>query len=364
MNQKMKIILSIMMVMIIITAGYAYSAEKAKETFKIGVVTPLTGQVGWVGVGMQNAMFLAKEQLKDTKYNYEIRFEDSQFDPKYDASGAQKLINVDKVDAIVSIGFGGPIITPLAKEHNIVHFSISVQTYIADGVNSFLHWAPSKKLNALLVKEMQHKGIKKVAVFRTTSMEAWEIYMQDFQKLTKGTDIKVVSDHTFLDSDKDFRSMIAEARAANPDIYLFYCQTPAMEILTKQMKEAGITTPLTSVESFEATEEGNLYEGYWYVSAIKASKAFTDAFNDKYHYKPPICSPNAYDIVNLIVRAVENVDSKNKPTTKQIVAELKKIKDFPGALGNLSISDDGIVMSGVQLKMIKNNDHIALSDPE
>ncbi len=365
MMKTLRLISGLLIAVSVILGGAAFAADaKKKETFKIGVVTPLTGTVGFAGVGMQNAMFMAKEQLKDTKYNYELRFEDSQFDPKYDASGAQKLINVDKVDAIVSIGYGGPIISPLATKHDIVHFSISVQPYIAEGDNNFLHWAPSHKLTKVLARELQNRGHKRIAVFRSTSHEAWETYMNDFEKIIKGTDVKVVSDQTFADNDKDFRSQIARAKATNPDIYVFFCQTPAMEILTKQIKEAGIRAPLTSIESFEATEEEELYQGYWYVSAVKPSKAFADAFKEKYHIKPPICSPNAYDIFNMLVYAVEKVDSPNKPTTEQIVRELKKIKSFPGALGDLSIDEQGIVMSGVQVKMIKGDDHIALSDPE
>ncbi len=364
MSKTTRIILSVVITAVVFFMGQVFSVSKAavKETFKIGVSTPLTGNVGFVGVGMKNAMLLAKEKLGNTKYNYEFIFEDSQFDPKVAASAANKLISIDKVDAIVTVGHGGPIVSPLATKHNIIHFSISIQPWLAEGDNNFLHWAPSKELNRLLVEEMQRRGIKKVGVFRTVSFEGWQVYMDDFLNRIKNTDIKMVSDQTFQDGTKDFRSMIAKAKPSQPDIYLLLAQTPELEILAKQIKEAGITTPLTSIESFEATKEVELFEGYWYVSAIAPTSDFTSSYKQKYHDKPPVASANAYDIVNLIVTAVEKTGSSSskKPSTEKISKELRKIKNFPGALGKLVVGDDGIVLSGVQLKIIKDGEHVAI----
>ncbi len=367
MKQTGKRFAGIIAAALIIVAGFTVSGcEKTgvKETFKIGVSAPLTGNVGFVGEGMKNAMLLAKERLGDTKYNYEFIFEDSQFDPKVAASAAHKLISIDKVDAIVSVGHGGPIISPLATKNDIIHFSISIQPWLAEGDNNFLHWAPSRELNRVLVEELQRRGIKKVGVFRTVSFEGWAVYLDDFNKRRKGTDIMLVTDQTFQDGTKDFRELILKAKKSNPDIYLLLAQTPELEILAKQIKEAGIDTPLTSIESFEATKETDLFEGYWYVSAISPTSDFTDAYEKQYHDKPPVASANAYDIVNLIVTAVEKAGagSPAKPATAKISKELRKIKNFPGALGNLVVGDDGIVLSGVQLKMIKNGEHVVLGE--
>ena len=369
MSKTLKVVLSLIVAAVVVSGGYVFSMSKKpalqeKKTYKIGMIAPLTGDVGFVGVGMKNAMLMARDQAGDAEYNFEFVFEDSQYDPKMSASGTQKLINVDKVDAIVSVGYGGPIVSPLATKNDIIHFSISIQPYIAEGDNNFLHWAPSKKLNGLLIKEMQKRGIEKVAVFRTVSLEAWQVYMQDFEEGVKGTGIRIVSDQTFEDNNKDFRNLIAKAKPTNPDIYLLLTQTPALEILAKQMKEAGIKTPMTAIESFEATEETNLFEGYWYVSPVEATHAFRTEYKERFGKKAPVCSPNAYDIFNLLAAAVEKAGSEGKPTTEAIIKELEKTKDFPGALGSLTISNGGIVMSGVQLKMIKGGDHVALSEAE
>jgi branched-chain amino acid transport system substrate-binding protein len=336
----------------------------AKETFRIGMAAPLSGSAALLGEGMKNALYLAKENLrKDTKYNYEVVVEDDQLDPKLTANAANKLINIDKVDAIFTIeSEPGSVVAHLAKQYNILHFGITAVSSVADGVNTFLHWTPAVEQAKLVVRELRKRGYKRVGIFRSTSLEDWKAYADAVRKLAEGTDIQIVTEQTFTDDQKDFRSYIAKAKRASPDIYFLVLATPAIEMLTKQMKETGIKTPMTSIEAFEDSEQPELFEGYWYVNAVQPNSEYTDSYENKYHKNPYLCSGNVYDMFNLVVTAIENVQSSKKPTTQEIVAELKKLKNFPGALGNLAVGDDGVVISRAQLKTIKNGKATPLED--
>ncbi|MEW6602320.1 MAG: ABC transporter substrate-binding protein [Nitrospirota bacterium] len=335
--------------------GCEKKKSAVKETFKIGLIAPLSGPAGYLGEGMKNAIFLAKDHLKDTKYNYEILVEDDQLDPKMTASAASNLLDIDKVDVVMSVEAAmAAVIAPMVKSHDKLSFGITAVSSNADGEYSFLHWTPAMEQAAVIVNEFKNKGIKKVAIFRSVSLEDWTAYVDALKKLVADTDIKIVAEHSFTDDTKDFRSMIAQAKSTKPDIYFLVVPTPAVEILTKQLKEAGNKAPLTSIESFEVTEQPELFEGYWYSSASEPNQAYRDAYQAKYNKNQTICSANIYDMFNLTVRAIEDVQSEDRPTRAQIAAELKKIRNFPGALGNLSVGDDGVVVSKAQLKMIKD----------
>ncbi len=369
MNKTLKIFVGLIVAAAVVSGGYVFSmskkpALKEKATYTIGMIAPLTGDVGFVGVGMKDAVLMAQEQMGKTKYNYKFIFEDSRYDPKISASGANKLINVDKVDAIISIGYGGPIVAPLATKYNILHFAIEIQPEIANGENNFIHWTPVKRLVGLLIEEMQKKGFEKVAVFRTVSLPAWIAYMDYFQKGIEGTNIKIVSDQSFQDDEKSFQSMIAMAKQAEPDVYLLLTQVPAIEIVVKQLREAGVDAPLTGIESFEQVKDLSLFEGQWYIGPVDATESFNSAYEAKYEKTPPVCSPNAYDIANLIETAVERAGSSpsEKPPTKAVVRELLKIKNFDGALGNLTVDKEGIVLSEAKVKMILNGKVVTVED--
>ncbi len=359
MKHVKKIFLVLLIAVMSISVAFMFTGCKkkpaVKETFKIGLIAPLSGSAAYLGEGMKNAIFLAKDHLKDTKYNYEILVEDDQLDPKMTASAASKLLDIDKVDVVMSVEAAmAAVISPMVKSHDKISFGITAVSSNADGVHNFLHWTPAIEQATIIVDEFKKKGIKKVAIFRSVSLEDWTAYVNAVKQLIEGTDIKVVAEHSFTDDQKDFRSMIAQAKTTKPDIYFLVVPTPAVEILTKQLKEAGNKAPLTSIESFEVTEQPGLFEGYWYVSASEPTQAYRDAYQAKYQKNQTICSANIYDMFNLTVKAIESVKSDMRPTRAQIAEELKKIKSFPGALGNLSVGDDGVVVSKAQLKMIKD----------
>ncbi len=361
MKQTTQIIISIIAVLTLALTGIAISMSgkpKTSETIKIGFVGPLTGDIGFLGEGMRNAMLIAKDELKDTKYNYEYVFEDTQNDPKVVVSAVKKLMSVDKVDAIITLGVNAGLVTSpiVEKKNNVVHFSIAIEPWVADGDTNFIHWTSSTKLNGLLIKEMKKRGIKSVGVFRTVTAEGYKVYAEDLFKGLKEAGIELVSDQTFMNGEKNFRSIISKAKPSNPDIYVLFADTPELELLGKQIKEAGITTPLTSVESFEVSQNMSLFEGNWFVSVAEPSHSFAAEYNKRHGERPPLCAPNAYDMVKLIVTAAENVASSSKPSALAISKELKKIKDFPGALGILHVDQDGMVQSKGSLKMIKNGE--------
>ncbi len=346
------VIITLLLAWLVISSTYA----KDKETIKIAFVGPLTGDIGFLGEGMRNAMNIAKDELKNTKYNYEYVFEDTQNDPKMVVNAVNKLISVDKVDAILTLGVNAGLVTSpiVEKTNNVVHISIAIEPWVAKGDTNFIHWTSSKKLNGLLVDEMKKRGIRTAGIFRTVTAEGYKVYAEDMFKLLKKAGIKLVSDQTFQNGEKDFRSIVSKAKPSNADIYVLFADTPELELLGKQIKEGGITAPLTSVESFEVSQNMDIFEGYWFVSVAEPSHSFAAEYEKRHGARPPLCSPNAYDMVKLIVTAAEKAHASSKPTAVAISKELTKIKDFPGALGTLYVDPDGTIQSDGSLKIIKN----------
>ncbi|MEW6602237.1 MAG: ABC transporter substrate-binding protein [Nitrospirota bacterium] len=359
MSKAVKFAVCVLVMSVLLIHGLV-SAESKKEKYRIGLVVPLSGPVAYIGEAMKNSLILAKEQIGTTsRFDYDLIIEDDQLDLKLDATIGNKFINVDKVDAIITLG-GGKVISPMAKKSKTLHYSVAVMEYIADGPTNFLHWAPSKVLNGRLAEEMKKRGIKKYGVFYETTYEGFKIYRDDLKAAADKLGMEMVSDESFPMDATDFRAQIARVKGKGADIYVYYCQTPAMEILTKQLREAGDNTPLTAVESFELTKEKDLFEGYWFVSSPHPTNDFVDAYKKRFGYEPAVAGPNTYDILMLVNHAIINTGSIKKPTSEQIARELLKIKNFPGSLGNLTIVEPGITMSDVDMKIIKNGETVKM----
>lgn len=325
-----------------------------KPVFKIGVVYALTGDLAFLGEGMRDALLMAKEELGDTKFDYEFIFEDDQLNPKLTVGAAKKLVSIDKVDAIFSLGSDtGTVVSGLARKADIVHIGVAIKPDVTKGEHNYSHWIPPEVEVGALVDELQRRGIKKLGIIRSM-YEGFVVHMDVMHKLIKNTDIEIVTDQAFQVGEKDFRSLIAKAKQSDPEIYLLLAMSPGLEIVTKQMREAGINTPLTAIESFEASKEVDLFEGYWYVSAAEPKARFGNAFTKKYGKAPSVGAPNAYDSFNLLVSAVEKAGSTKVPSADSISRELKKIKNYDGALGSLTVREDGRVLSEAAVKLVKN----------
>jgi branched-chain amino acid transport system substrate-binding protein len=365
MSQLIKQVIAVIVVVVVVAVGYFLSKDQnevSAKSIKIGVVAPLTGDLAFIGEGIRDAMVLAQENSKNTKYTYELIFEDDQLDSKMSASAANKLISVDKVDAIVSFGSGpGNVVAPIAEQNKIVYFGIATDPVVAKGEYNFIHWTPPSEENKVFVAELERRGIKKLGVFESNAQGAAAL-IADLKEKLKGTDIEIVTEQIFNSGERDFRSIIAKAKDSGAEIYLVMAFSPELEVLGKQIKEAGINTPLTSVECFELSEQVAIFEGEWYVNSADPTKDFTDKFAAKTSKNLTMGAANAYDIFNLVVAAAEKVKSPEKPASEQIADELTTIKDFGGALGNISVNEDGIVVSTAAVRMIKDGKPVTVEN--
>ena len=157
---------------------------------------------------------------------------------------------------------------------------------------------------------------------------------------------------------------INEVKDLKADIYVLEATTPELEILTKQLRQAGITTPVTTMEAFEFSDQLSLFEGMWYVNGADPSPAFVDLYTKTYGSTPKFGAGYGYDVVNLIVQATESVgDGKIKPTSTQIKDALSQIKGFDGVMGkNMSIDANGLVVSNAIVRMIKDGKPVTVTD--
>jgi len=370
MNKTTQIIIAVIVV-IIILVGIFYGVSRkpqtpvSKEPIKIGVIAPLSGNMAFMGEGLRDAILLAKEDLektKNTKYRYEVIFEDNQLDPALSTNAAYKLINIDKVDVLVTITSGiGNVIAPIAEQNKVVHFAISSDPKAAKGYYNFQHWTPIPEKNRVLVEELKRRNIKKIGAIIVNQEGALAIW-SDLKERLKGNNIELVFEEHFNFGDRDFRTLIAKIKNKEAEAYFVLAFNPELSILVKQIREAGIKVPIPAIESYDLipAEQRKLFEGEWYVSAADPTNEFLDKFTSRYGKEPSIGAPNGYDVFNLVVTAAENVKSVTKPTPTEIARELLKIKNFKGVVGNLDVGEDGIILSKASVKIIKNGKPVTI----
>lgn len=186
-----KIIILTLALAIFVTACKQKQETQApqKPTVKIGAIFPLSGPVAFWGDALKQGVEMAQEDLGETKFKYEIILEDDQMDPKKTALAFQKLVNVDKVDVIISAAAGpGNVVAPLAEKHRIPHFAIGSDPNMAIGKFNFIHWTPPPKEAQAFVKLLKEKNLKRIALFNFNHQGSKTIEAA-LIKAIEGTDI-------------------------------------------------------------------------------------------------------------------------------------------------------------------------------
>lgn len=334
-----------------------YFCNKEQKVIKIGVAIPLTGNQGFVGEGMRNAILLAQKELEVkkpvTKYKYETIFEDVQVDPKAAASAAYKLINIDKVDAIIDAYAPiGNTISPITQQAGVVHISVAFDPRIAKGEYNFIHFTTPDTAARTFLKEMNRRGLKTLGIFRLNNSGILAIY-DSVIRLSPEYGIKVVSDKEFQPGERDFKSIIAAAEKNKADIYALLSIPPELDILSKQMSDMNMKNQ-TSIIYFELSQNKSIYEGFWSIGYGKTSVDLEQNYKNEYKKELTFGVANVYDAFNIIVHSAESYAGEGKPPTVFVANAISNLKGYTGALGELTVDPDGIIDSPVQVKTVKN----------
>jgi len=340
--------------------------EPGKATVKIGLTLPLSGDMSFIGQTMMNGANLALKNQQETKYNYELVAEDDKLDPKTTSTTATKLLTVDNVDAIISISSGtGNVVSPIAESNKRLHIGAASDASVAKGEYNFIHWTPPDEEAKGWVEEAARRGHKRVAILMV-QQQGFLAMRDSVMKYLPGTGLEIVDEQIFSPGEKDFKTMILKAEEKNPDVYLLGAFEPEIPVLYKQLKEAQVKADLTSIESFELAKDPSQFEGSWYTNAAEGTSAFNEMFKNEYNENPQMGSPNAYDMINLVIYAFEKAgkDSSEKPAQEDVIAELMKLKGFDSAMGKIDVGPEGIVESKAAVKVIKDGKPIVVTPGE
>ena len=362
-DKKWLITVGVLVVLVIIVSLFTDNKPIASsdETVKIGISLPLTGNIANIGIPTKEAILMAKEAIdkkRGNKFNYEIIIENDAFEAKKGAMIANKLIYTDKVDALISaFSTIGNIFSIRAEEAKIPHISFGASdTNIATGDYNFMHWTMPNRQVSKLIEELKKRNYTNVGIITANQSGAIALLEEIKPRLEENNIF--YTDQVVNDGEKDLRTTITVMRQSNPQIYITLLFSPTLEMFTKQLKELGENKPLTSIETFNFTEDKSLFNNQWYIDAAEVDDKFAEEFKDKTNIETSYAIGNAYDSLMLFYNAFESYKGEGKPSKEYIKDYLINIKDYDATVGKISADDNGIFQSEAIVKIIKNGKSI------
>ncbi|MBT3304672.1 ABC transporter substrate-binding protein [Candidatus Woesearchaeota archaeon] len=323
-----------------------------QETIKLGVTLPLTGSLAFIGESSQEAMNLAAEEFNtNSDIKIELIFEDDMFEPSKAINNVNKLININDVNAIISLGSPvGTVIAPIAQENNILHVGIASADIATLGSLNFNHWTPPKSQAKKLVEKLNEDNITKISVITMNQEGGIAIRNEVFNELEKNN-IRVLLEEKFTQGEKDFKTIWNKIKESDPEIVFFSAISPEFELILKQRIELGLDIPVVTIESPDYTDEPELYNDNWFINAAEPTEEFKDKFESEFGNAPRVFSGNAYDIVKVLGQIF--VEKDNLIGSEIAATKLMELDQFKGAMGSFYVDSEGtFVTEAITKKMV------------
>jgi len=281
----------------------------------IGFMAPLSGPQALVGQDQIDGFMLAVDQLggKLGGAPANVLKEDDQLKPEIGQQIVRKLIDKDKVDAIVGLSFSNVLMGSLPRlaESGVVAIATNAGPSPVAGAmckpNVFsMAWQNDGAAEAM-GKFAQDRGIQRVYLM-APNYQAGKDMLAGFKRFYKG---QVVDEAYTQVNQPDYSAEIAQLQAAKPDaVFVFYPGGMGINFV-KQMNQAGLTgkLPLYSVFTVDGTTLPSLRDAAvgttsaaMYDAALDSpeNRKFVAAFEAKYKRTPSLYAATGYDAANLL----------------------------------------------------------------
>ncbi|WP_231867658.1 branched-chain amino acid ABC transporter substrate-binding protein [Snodgrassella sp. CFCC 13594] len=337
---------------------------------KIGSAAPKTGGIAHLGKDNENGVALAIQDINakgdltidGKKVKLVMDGEDDAGDPKQGPIVAQKLVDAGVVGVVghLNSGVSIPASTVYANA-GMVEVSPSStnpdytlkSSKTPDGhVSAYRVVATDAKQGPALAQYIVKNGGKKVALLDDATQYGKGLADQ-VEKALKGSSVTIVSRDAATDKTTDFKAVLTEIKAKNPDFIFWGGMDDTAATLVKQMKELGITAKLVSDDGACSDKfiqlAGNDGEGMICSQAgmplaqmpkgADFSAAYEKAFPGQ---KVQIYSPFAYDATYAIVEAMKIANSVDR---EAIAAAMPKVS-FDGLTGRVEFDQNGDIKQG------------------
>ena len=359
--------LAIVVALFLAASGVAFG----KETVKIGLITPLTGDVKTYGESAKNSFYIAIEDYEKTgKYQISPIVADDRNDPTEGANGALKLITQDKVLAIV-----GPLTSKVAipvseyavkyKVPMVTGTATAEKVTISDGKRKpyvfracFIDPFQGSVAASFALKDLKaHTGAILYDVGNDYSKGLAEVFKSTFEK-GKGV---IVAFESYQKDDVDFSALVTKVAVKKPDVVFLPDYYNKVALIAQQLRDRAVKGVLMGTDGWDSPElvkiGKNAVIGGYFTNHYsperkdKVAERFINEYKEKHGSVPDALGALTYDATMILL---ETLDKVQKPDAELITRALSELKNFHGVTGTIGFDKKGdAVKSAVILQVEK-----------
>jgi branched-chain amino acid transport system substrate-binding protein len=301
----------------------------------IGEYGSLTGNDANFGQSTKNGVEVALDDLMASSGGkiggmaVRVVVEDDQGRPEEAATVVQKLVNQDRVIAVlgevassrslaagpICQGAGVPMISPSSTNPGVTEIGdyIFRMCFLDDFQGSVMARFAAENL-----------GLKRAAILKDVRND-YSVGLAQFFALTftamGGT---IVVEQAYSAGDQDFRAQLTAIKAHNPEIIVVPGYYTEGGLIARQARELGLTQPLLGGDGWESQQllaiggdalEGCYYSNHWSLDQPDAKlQEFVTKYRSKYGSDPDAIGGLAYDAATVLFNALNRLATEDSAT--------------------------------------------------
>src|SRR5215217_6582437 len=340
-----------------------------RSLIKIGFFGDLTGPTFNFGKSAYNGVLMAADEINQSGgingRRIDVVIEDDKGSPEEAARLTAKLIDQDKVIAIIAGGTSGNsrAAAPKAQASHVPLISPSSTDPAVTQTGNYI-------FRACFVDTFQGEVMATFAINTLKAKKAAIIFdfnspygrgLTDYFKLSFGRlGGTIVSEQTYTQGDADFKGQLSTIRSAEPDVIYIPGYYGDVGLIAKQARMVGLTQPLLGADGWDAPElwqlGGDALNGAYISTHYSIDdpsptiQSFVDLYKHRYqNLLPDAHAALAYDATRLLFDAIARAGSTDEPKLRDALAQTR---NFAGVTGIINIdANRNAVKPAVVLKL-------------
>lgn len=305
------------------------AAGKSEVVVKLGHSAPMTGPQAHLGKDNESGALLAIEELNAQKLEiggarvkFQLLGEDDQADPKQGTLVAQKLVDA-KVNGVIGHLNSGTTIpaSRLYAEAGVPQISGSATNpkYTQQGfATAFRVMANDIQQGKALGEFAVRQGSRSVAVVDDRTAYGQGL-ADEFRKAAEASGLKIVANEYTNDKATDFKAILTNIKAKQPDLIFFGGMDAQGGPLARQAAELGIKARFLGGDGVCTPEfiklAGEASEGHYCslpgmpLEKLARGPAFREKFTQRFNAQIQLYAPYVYDAVMVMADAMKRANS-------------------------------------------------------
>jgi branched-chain amino acid transport system substrate-binding protein len=337
----------------------------------VGYYGDLTGRTASFGTSTKNGVEMAVEELNKAGgimgRKVRVIVEDDQGEPNKAATVVSKLVNQDKVHAVLGevASSNSLAAAPKAQEARVPMISPSSTnpnvTQVGDYIFRVCFIDPFQG-DVMAKFAANNLKAKKAAILYDFNSDYSRGLREFFTRSFKGLGGEIVAEQSYTQGDRDFSGQLTAIRSSNPEVIYVPGYYGEVGVIANQTKQLGIKAPLLGGDGWDSPQlwqlggaslDGNYISNHYSVDdPAPAIQKFVADYKAKFKLLPDALAALGYDSMKVLADAITRAGGTDSGKLRDAIAQTKS---FSGVTGSISIDKDrNAVKPAVVLKLVWN----------